>query len=84
MTYVVGSQSQVPRSPSKSPPGRGGVLGSGEGGYPDTPDKGVRLNPLIFSDDEEARRSEVDKMGSGRRAPGPSGGGREPSSSTRM
>jgi hypothetical protein len=25
MTYVVGSQSQVPRSPSKSPPGGGGV-----------------------------------------------------------
>jgi hypothetical protein len=41
MTYIVGSQSQVPRSPSKSPPRGGGVLGSGEGGYPDTPGKGV-------------------------------------------
>jgi hypothetical protein len=29
MTYVIGSQSQVPRSPSKSPPGRGGVPGPG-------------------------------------------------------
>jgi hypothetical protein len=53
MTYVVGSQSQVPRSPSKSPPSRGGVPGSDEGGYPDTLGKG--LSPLIFSDDEEAR-----------------------------
>jgi hypothetical protein len=84
MTYVVGSQSQVPRSPSKSPPGGGGVLGSGEGGYSNTLGKGVRLSPLIFSDDEEARRSEVEGMGSGGGAPGPSGGGREPSSSARM
>jgi hypothetical protein len=36
MTYVVGSQSQVPRSFLKSPPGGGGVLWSEEGGYPDT------------------------------------------------
>jgi hypothetical protein len=82
MTYVVGSQSRVPRSPSKSPPGGGGVPRSGEGGYPDTPAKG--LSPLIFSDDEEARQREVEGMGSGGGAAGPSGGGGEPSSSTRM
>jgi hypothetical protein len=46
MTYVVGSQLQVPRSPSKSLPG--------EGGYPDTPSKGVLLSPLIDSDDPDA------------------------------
>jgi hypothetical protein len=54
MTYVVGSQSQVPNSPSRShhstPLGGGGS--TGEGGYPETPSKG--LNPLIDSDDEEA------------------------------
>jgi hypothetical protein len=82
MTYVVGSQSQVPTSPSKSPPGGGGVPGSGEGGYPDSPSKG--LSPLIFSDDEDARRSELEGTGSGGGAPGPSGGGGEPSSSARM
>jgi hypothetical protein len=84
MTNVVGSQSRVPRSPSKSPPGGGGLAGSGEGGYPDTPGKGVRLSPLIFSNDEEAHRRHVDGLGSGRGAPGPSGGGGEPSSSARM
>jgi hypothetical protein len=52
MTYVIGLQSQVPRSLSKSPPGGGGVLWSGEGGYPNTP--GKRLSPLIYSDDEAA------------------------------
>jgi hypothetical protein len=82
MTYVVGSQSQVPRSPSKSPPGGGGVPGSGEGGYPDTLGKG--LSPLIFSDDEEARRCELEGMGSGGGAPRPSGGGGEPFSSARI
>jgi hypothetical protein len=82
MSYVVELQSQVPRSPSKSPPGGGGVLGYGEGGYPDTLDK--RLSPLIFSDDEDARRSELEGMGSSGGAPEPSGGGGEPSSSARM
>jgi hypothetical protein len=82
MTYVVGLQSQVPRSPSKSPPGGGGVLWSGEGGYPDT--LGKRLSPLIYSNDEAARRSELEGMGSGGGPPGPSGGGGEPSSSARM
>ena len=53
MTYVVGLQSQVPKSPSKLPLGRGGVPGFGEGGYHDTPGKGVRLSLLIFSDDKE-------------------------------
>jgi hypothetical protein len=84
MTYVVGSQLQVPRSLSKSPPGRGGAAGSGEGGYPDTLDKGVRLSPLIFSDDKETHQRQVEGMSSGGGAPGPSGGGREPSSSARM
>jgi hypothetical protein len=82
MTYVVGSQSQVPRSPSKSPLDGGAVPWSGEGGYPDTP--GKRLSTLIYSDNEAARRSELEGMGSGGGPPGPSGGGREPSSSTRM
>jgi hypothetical protein len=82
MTYIIGSQSQVPRSPSKSPPGGGGVPWSGEGGYPDTP--GKRLSPLIYSDDEAARQSELVGMGSGGGPPGPSGGGGEPSSSARM
>jgi hypothetical protein len=82
MTYVVGSQSQVPRSPLKSPPGGGGVPWSGEGGYPDTP--GKRLSPLIYSDDEAAQRSELEGMGSSGGPPGPSGGGGEPSSSARM
>jgi hypothetical protein len=82
MTYVVGSQSQVPRSPSKSPPGGGGVPWSGEGGYPDTP--GKWLSPLIYSDDEAARRSELEGMDSGGGPPGPSGGSGEPSSSARM
>jgi hypothetical protein len=80
--YVVGSQSRVPRSLSKSPPGGGGVPGSGEGGYPNIPGKG--LSPLIFSDNEEARRCVVEEMGSGGGAPGPSGGTGEPSSSARM
>jgi hypothetical protein len=39
---------------------------------------------LINSDDEEALRREVEGMGSGGRAPGPSRGGGEPSSSARM
>jgi hypothetical protein len=82
MTYVVGLQSQVPRSPLKSPPGRGGVPWSEEGGYPDTPSK--RLSQLIYSDDEAARRGELEGMGSGGGPPGPSGGGGEPSSSARM
>jgi hypothetical protein len=82
MTYVVGSQSQVPRSPSKSPPDGGGVPGSGQGGYSDTPGKG--LSPLIFSNNEETRQREVEEMGSGGGAPGPSEGGGEPSSSARM
>jgi hypothetical protein len=73
MAYVVGSKSQVPRSPSKSPLGGGGVLGSGEGGYPDTLGKGVKLSPLIFSNDEEARRSEVEGMGVAEERPGPQG-----------
>jgi hypothetical protein len=76
MTYVVGSQSQVPRSPSKSLPG--------EGGYPDTPGKGVRLSPLIDSDDPDAFRRVVEGIGSGGRAPEPSGGGGEPSSSAKV
>jgi hypothetical protein len=82
MTYVIGSQSQVPRSPSKSPPGGRGVPGSGEGGYPNTP--GKRLSPLIYSDDKAARRSELEGMGSGEGPPEPSGGGGKPSSSARM
>jgi hypothetical protein len=53
MTYVIGSQSQVPRSPSKSPPDGRRVPVSGEGGYPDT--LGKRLSPLIVSDDEAAQ-----------------------------
>jgi hypothetical protein len=53
MTYFIGSQSQVPRSPSKSPPGGRRLPESGDGGYPDTPDK--RLSPLIVSDDEAAQ-----------------------------
>jgi hypothetical protein len=44
----------------------------------------LRLSPLIFSDDEEARRSKVEGMGSGEGAPEPLGGGGEPSSSARM
>jgi hypothetical protein len=40
MTYVVGSQSQVPKFSSKSPPGGGRSTRSEEGGYPDTPCKG--------------------------------------------
>jgi hypothetical protein len=82
MAYVIGSQSQVPRSPSKSPPDGGGVPWSMEGGYPNTP--GKRLSPLIYSDDEAAQRSELEGMGSGGGPPGPSGGGGEPSSSARM
>jgi hypothetical protein len=82
MTYVIGSQSQVPRSPTKSPPGGRRVPGSGEGGYPDTP--GKRLSPLIYSDDEAAQQSELEGMGCGGGPPGPSGGGGEPSSSARM
>jgi hypothetical protein len=84
MTYVVGSQSQVPRSSSKSPPGGGGLVGSGEGGYLDILGKGVRLSPLIFSDNEEAHRRQVEGMGSSRGVPGPSRGSGEPSSSARM
>jgi hypothetical protein len=84
MTYVVGLQSQVPRSLSKYPPSGVGSTRSGEGGYPNTPGKGVRLSPLIDSDDEEALQRQVDGMGSGGGAPGPSGGGGEPSSSARM
>jgi hypothetical protein len=42
------------------------------------------LSPLIYSDDEEACRREVEGMGSGEGAPGPSGGGGELSSSARM
>jgi hypothetical protein len=76
MTYVVGSQSQVPRSLSKSLPS--------EGGYPDTPGKGVKLSPLIDSDDLDAFRRVVEGIGSGGGAPGPSGGGGEPSSSAKM
>jgi hypothetical protein len=82
MTYFIGSQSQVPRSPSKSPPGGRRVIESGEGGYPDTP--GKRLSPLIVSDNEAAQQCELEGMGSGGGPPGPSGGGGEPSSSTRM
>jgi hypothetical protein len=82
MTYVVGSQSQVPRSPSRShhstPPGGGGSTGSEEGGYLNTPDKGVRLSPLIDSVDEIALRRVVEGISSGKGAPGPSGGGGEP------
>jgi hypothetical protein len=44
----------------------------------------VRLSPLIFSDEEEARRRELEGMGSSGGAPRPSGGGGEPSSSARM
>jgi hypothetical protein len=88
MTYVVGSQSQVPRSPSRFHhsilPGGGGSTGSGEGGYPNTPGKEVRLSPLIDSDDEDALRRVVEGIGSSRGAPGPSGGGGEPSSRTKM
>jgi hypothetical protein len=44
MTYVVGSQSQVPNSLSRShhstPPSGGGS--TGEGGYPDTPTPQIR------------------------------------------
>jgi hypothetical protein len=82
MTYVIGSQSQVPRSPTKSLPSGRGIPGSGEGGYHDTP--GKRLSPLIYSDDEAARQSELEGMGSGRGPPGPTGGAGEPSSSARM
>ena len=84
MTYVVGSQSQVPRSSSKSPPSGGGSTRSGEGGYPNTPCKGVRLSPLIDSDNKEAHRRHVEGLDSGGRAPVTSGGGGEPSSSTKM
>jgi hypothetical protein len=76
MTYVVGSQSQVPRSPSKSPPG--------VGGYPDTLDKGVLLSPHISSDDPDALRRVVEGIDSGGGAPGPSGDDGEPSSSAKM
>jgi hypothetical protein len=82
MTYFIGSQSQVPRSPLKSPPGGRRVPESGEGGYPDTP--GKRLSPLIVSDDKAAQQCELEGMGSGGGPPGPSGDGGEPSSSTRM
>jgi hypothetical protein len=82
MTYFIGSQSQVPRSPSKSPPGGRGVPQSGDGGYPDTP--GKRLSPLIVSDDEAAQQCELQGMGSSGGPQGPSGGGGEPSSSARM
>jgi hypothetical protein len=82
MTYVIGSQSQVPRSTSKSPPGGRGIPKSGDGGYPNTPCK--RLSPLIVSDDEAAQQCELQGMGSGGGPPGPSGGGGEPSSSARM
>jgi hypothetical protein len=86
MTYVVGSQLQVSNSPSRShhstPSGGGGSMG--EGGYLDTPGKGVRLSPLINSDDEKALRREVEGLDSGRGAPGPSGGSGGPSSSTKM
>jgi hypothetical protein len=82
MTYVIGSQLQVPRSPSKSPPGGRRVPESGEGGYPDIP--GKRLSPLIVSNDKAAQQCELQGMGSGRGPPGPSGGGGEPSSSARM
>jgi hypothetical protein len=81
MTYFIGSQSQVPKSPSKSPPGGRGVPESGDGGYPDTP--GKRLSPLIVSDDEATQQCELQRMGSGGGPPGPSGGGGEPSSSAR-
>jgi hypothetical protein len=67
MIYVVGSQSQVPRSPSKSPPD--------EGGYPDTPSKKVSLSPLIDSDNEDALQRVVEGIGSGGGPSGPSGGG---------
>ena len=80
-TYMVGSQSQVPRSSSKSP-GGGGIPDSGVGDLPPTPNKD--LSPLIDFDVEEAQRYEIEGMGSGRGAPGPSGGGREPFSSIRM
>jgi hypothetical protein len=57
MTYVIGSQSQVPRSPTKSPPGGRGVPESGDGGYPDTP--GKRLSPLTVSDDEAEQQCQL-------------------------
>jgi hypothetical protein len=57
MTYFIRSQSQVPRSPSKSPPGGRGVPQSRDGGYPDTP--GKRLSPLIVSVDEAAQQCEL-------------------------
>jgi hypothetical protein len=87
MTYVVGSLSQVPNSPSRSyhsiPPGGGGAsTRSGEGRYPDTQCK--RLSPLIDSDDEEALRREVEGLDSSGGAPGPSRGGGKHSSSMRM
>jgi hypothetical protein len=82
MTYFIGSQSQVPRSPSKSPPGGRRVSESGEGGYPDSPDK--RLSPLIVSNDEAAKQCKLQGLGSGGGPLGPSGGGGEPSSSARM
>jgi hypothetical protein len=88
MTYVVGSQSQVPRSPLRfyhcTPHGGSGSTRSGEGGYPDTPDKGVRLSPLIDCDDEKALRRVIEGVGSSKGAPGPSGGSGEPSSSVKM
>jgi hypothetical protein len=82
LTYFIGSESQVPRSPSNSPLGGRRVPESGEGGYPDTP--GKRLSPLIVSDDEAAEQCELQGLGSGGGLPGPSGGGGEPSSSVRM
>jgi hypothetical protein len=84
MTYVVGSQLQVPNSQSRfhhsTPPG--GSVSTGEGGYPDTPGKG--LSPLIDSDDEEALRREVEGLDSDGGVPGPLGGGEGPSSSAKM
>jgi hypothetical protein len=53
-----------------------------EGGYPDILCKG--LSPLIDSENEEALRREVEGLDSGGGAPGPSRGGRRPSSSTKM
>jgi hypothetical protein len=88
MTYVVGSQLQVPRSPSRSyhsiPPGGGGSTGSGEGGYPNIPGKGISLSPLIDSDDEDPLRRVIEGLGSGGGVPRPLGGGGEPSSSVKM
>jgi hypothetical protein len=87
MTYVVGSQSQVPNSPSRSY--HSTLLGGGgastrfrEGGYPDT--LGKKLSPLIDSDDEKALRREVEELGSGGGALEPSKEGGERSSSARM